>query len=124
MLMKMKRNFFVRKVGCWQCNEKFHLLIITKYNGLLCKKCYQVKHEEMKTLFIDFLASFEVEYDTDFKEDTKTLHNVIEMIYGNYEECCYHLEDEKPKAEYRNVVNRVRKLYLEIKEFDTKLGGK
>jgi len=86
---------------------------------LLCKKCYQEKYEEMKTLFIDFLASFEVEYDTDYKEDTETLHDVIEMIYGNYEECCYHLEDEGPKAGYWNIVNRARELYFEVKEFDT-----
>jgi len=116
--MKMKRNLFVRKVECWQCHKKSHLLIITKYNGVLCKKCYQEKHEAMKKLFIDFLASFEVEYDTDYEEDTKTLHDVIEMIYGNYEECCYHLENEEPREQYREVVNRTRDLYFEVKEFD------
>ncbi|MHA1671626.1 MAG: hypothetical protein ACTSV5_13790 [Promethearchaeota archaeon] len=119
MLMKLKRNLFARKVECWQCTKKIHLAVLTKYNGVLCKKCYHKKYETMKRLFIDFLASFEVEYDTDFKEDTETLHNVIEMIYDNYEECCYHLEDEEPKAEYRNVVNRARELYFEVKEFDT-----
>ena len=56
----MKRNLFVRKVECWDCQEKFHLVILTKYNGVLCKKCYESKYNEMKQLFHDFMASFEV----------------------------------------------------------------
>ena len=117
----MKRNLFVRRVECWECHEKFHLLIITKYNGVLCKKCYKDKHENMLSLFHDFIASFEVEYDTDFKEDTKTLHDVIEMIYAYYEGSCYHLEQDQPKVEYKDVVNQAREVYLEVKEFDTKI---
>jgi len=49
----MKRNLFVRKVECWQCQEKLHLLIMTKYNGNLCKNCYIERYEEMKTLFFE-----------------------------------------------------------------------
>ena len=117
--MKMKRNLFVRKGECWDCHEKFHLLVITKYNGLLCKKCYQEKYKDMKHLFFDFIASFEVEYDTDFEEETKTLHDVMEMMYGYYEGCHYHLENEEPKEQYGDVVRRVKEIYLEMKKFDT-----
>ena len=118
--MKLKRNMFVRKVECWQCSEKFHLVIITKYNGILCKKCYQEKREEMKALFFDFIASFEVEYDTDFKKETKKLCDVIERIHAYYGGCCYHLENEEPKEDYKEVVSHAKEIYLELEEFDTK----
>ncbi|MHA1454864.1 MAG: hypothetical protein ACTSR5_02605 [Promethearchaeota archaeon] len=118
--MKMKRNIFVRKVECWQCFEKFHLGVITKYNGILCKKCYQEKYEEMKTLFFDFIASFEVEYDTDFKEETQKLCDVIETIHAYYGGCCYHLENEDSKEEYKEVVSHAKEIYLELEEFDIK----
>ena len=117
--MKIKTNKFVRKVECWQCSEKFHMVIITKYNGILCKKCYQEKHEEMKTLFFDFIASFEVEYDTYFKEYLTTLENVYDMISANYGGCCYHLENEEPKEDYKEVVSHAKEIYLEIEEFQT-----
>jgi len=98
---------------------KFHLAVLNKYNGVLCKKCYQKKYDEMKRLFHDFMASFEVEYDTDFEEYLAILENVLEMIGANYEGCCYHSENEEPKEEYGDVVRRAKEIYLEIKEFDT-----
>lgn len=61
-----------------------------------------------------------MEYDTDFKEETETLHDVIEMIYGCYEGCHYHLENEELKEEYGDVIRRAKEIYLDIKEFDTK----
>jgi len=114
----MKRNLFVRKVECWQCQKKFHLAILTKYNGVLCKQCYEHKYDAMKKLFHDFMASFEVEYDTDFEEYLTTLENVLEMISANYEGSCYHLENEDPKENYGNVVNHAKEVYLELKEFN------
>jgi len=41
------------------------------------------------------------------------------MISTNYEGCCYHSENEEPKEKYGDVVRRAKKIYLEIKEFDT-----
>ncbi|MHA1499914.1 MAG: hypothetical protein ACTSRT_20485 [Promethearchaeota archaeon] len=42
------------------------------------------------------------------------------MISANYEGCCYHLENETSKDEYKEVVSHARELYLEFEEFDTK----
>jgi len=106
--MKMKRNLFVRKVECWQCTKKIHLAVLTKYNGVLCKNCYEEKYEALKTLFHEFMASFEVEFDTDFEEYLTTLENVCDMISANYEGCCYHLENETSKEEYKEVVSHAR----------------
>ena len=119
MIKKMKRNMFVRKVECWECYGKIHLAVITKYNGVLCKRCCQQKHEEMKSLFFDFIASFEVEHDSDFKKETKKLCDVIEMIHAFYGGCCYHLENEEPNEQYKEVVSHTKEIYLEIEEFDT-----
>jgi len=56
--MKMKRNLFVRKVECWQCAKKIHLAVLTRYNGVLCKNCYEEKYEALKTLFHELTLFF------------------------------------------------------------------
>jgi len=94
--------------------------VLTRYNGVLCKNCYAEKYEALKTLFHEFMASFEVEFDTDFEEHLTTLENVCDMISANYAGCCYHLENEASKEEYKEVVSHARELYLELEEFDTK----
>ena len=71
----------------------------------------------MKEFFYEFMASFECEFDTDFEEYTRTLHDVMDMISVNYGDSCYHLEGDEPKEEYKEVVERARKIYLEVKEF-------
>ena len=68
----------------------------------------------------EIFASFEVEYDTDFREETKILCDVIEMIHTYYSGCCYHLENEEPNEEYKEVVNHAKEIYLELEEFDIK----
>ncbi|MBY9018781.1 MAG: hypothetical protein KGD66_08110 [Candidatus Lokiarchaeota archaeon] len=45
------------------------------------------------------------------------------MIYVHYEGSYYHLEDDEPKEEYKEVVERTRKIYLEVREFNTSLDG-
>lgn len=47
----MKRNLFLKKIECWECNQFFHKLILTKYHGVLCKSCYNALYEETKSLF-------------------------------------------------------------------------
>ncbi|KKL65917.1 hypothetical protein LCGC14_2150210, partial [marine sediment metagenome] len=34
---KPKSNFFIQKSECWDCNDFFHRLVLTKYDGVLCR---------------------------------------------------------------------------------------
>ena len=45
-------NYFFKKLECWECCDFYHQLILTKYHGVLCKKCYQDLHEEAKKTFL------------------------------------------------------------------------
>ena len=37
---RVKTNKFVRKVECWKCGAFFRRVVLTKYHGVLCVKCY------------------------------------------------------------------------------------
>ncbi len=115
---RAKANKFLRKVECWNCNIFFHKVVLTKYHGILCRKCYGEKFEETKSIFLDFIASFEVEYDTDFEDNLEKLSDVFEMVHDYYEGSCYRLENEEPKEEYKEIIQTAEEMYetLENKE--------
>jgi len=109
--IKVKTNKSLRKVECWKCGAFFRKVVLTKYRGVLCKKCYREEYEEAKSIFFDFIASFEVEYDADFEEDLKTLEDFVEMIRDYYEGGRYRLENEEPKEEYKEIVQTAKEIY-------------
>ena len=108
---RAKANKFFRKVECWNCNAFFHKVVLTKYHGILCKKCYGEKFEGAKSIFLDFIASFEVEYDADFEDDLDKLSDVFEMIHDFYEGCSYRLENEEPKEEHKEIVQSAKEIF-------------
>ncbi len=108
---RAKTNKFFRKVECWNCNAFFHKVVLTKYHGILCKKCYREECEKVKSLFLDFIASFEVEYDTDFEEYLEKLSDIFETIHDFYEGSSYRLENEEPKEKHKEIVQIAKKIY-------------
>lgn len=108
---RAKANKFFRKVECWNCHAFFHKVVLTKYHGILCKKCYREEYEEVKSIFLDFIASFEVEYDTDFEDNLGRLSDVFETIHNFYEGCSYRLENEEPKEEHKEIVQSAKEIY-------------
>ena len=115
---RAKINKFFRKVECWNCNAFFHKVVLTKYHGILQVKCYGEKFEETKTIFFDFIASFEVEYDTNFEEDLEKLSDIFEKIHDFYEGCSYRLENEEPKKEYKEIVQTAKEIYKILENND------
>ena len=109
--IESKANNFFRKVECWNCNAFFRKVVLTKYHGILCKKCYRKEYEGIKSIFFDFIVSFEVEHDADFESDLEKLSDVFESIHDFYEGCSYRLESEEPKEEYKEVVQIAKKIY-------------
>lgn len=78
----------------------------------MCKKCYRKEYEEVKSIFFfDFIASFEVEYDTDFKEELEKLSDIFEMVRDYYEASRYRLENEEPSEEYKQIVQTAKEIY-------------
>jgi len=91
-------------------NAFFQQVVLTKYHGILCRKCYGEEFEEAKSIFFEFLANFEVEYDTDFEGDLEKLSDVFERIHDFYEGCSYRLENEEPKEEHKEIVRILKRL--------------
>ena len=77
----------------------------------MCLKCYGEKYEEVNSLFLDFIASFEVEYDTDFEDDLEKLSDIFETIHDFYEGCSYRLENEEPKEEHKEIVQSAKDIF-------------
>ena len=75
-------NYFFKKKECWSCSDFFHKLIITKYHGIVCKKCYQALHREANKTFFYFVSALGIEFDTPLKEETKTLEATIETMHN------------------------------------------
>ncbi|TES97188.1 MAG: hypothetical protein E3J90_07200 [Promethearchaeota archaeon] len=75
-------NYFFKKKECWNCNNFHHKLIITKYHGIVCKKCYQALHEENNKTFFNFVSALDIEFDTPMNEETKTLEVTIETMHN------------------------------------------
>ncbi len=81
-ITKKDLNFFAKKVECWNCTKFYHRVVITKYHGIVCKKCYQALHEEAKKTFFYFISALGIEFDLSLKEETKTLENTIETMHN------------------------------------------
>ncbi len=75
-------NYFAKKVECWNCSEFYHKLVITKYHGIVCKKCYQALHEEANKTFFYFVSALGIEFDKPLKEETKTLEVTTETMHN------------------------------------------
>jgi hypothetical protein len=75
-------NYFSKKVECWNCNDFYHRAVITKYHGILCKKCYQTLHEEANRTFFFFVGALGLEFDSPLEEETKTLEDTIETMHN------------------------------------------
>lgn len=75
-------NFFAKKVECWNCSEFYHKLVITKYHGIVCKKCYQALHEEANKTFFYFVSALGIEFDKPIEEETKTLEVATETMHN------------------------------------------
>jgi len=73
-------NYFAKKVECWNCSDFFHRAVITKYHGIVCKKCYQALHEEANKKFFYFVSALGIEFDTPLDEETKTRGQTREEI--------------------------------------------
>jgi len=67
---RAKTNKFFRKVECWNCNAFFHKVVLTKYHGILSRKCYGEEYEEVK------LCSFIIDF--------RQLHNFISLTTYKY----------------------------------------
>ena len=78
--IKVKTNKFLKIVECWKCSAFFHKVVLTKYHGVLYEKYYREEYKEVKFIFLGFIASFEIEYDSDFKEELKILSDISEMV--------------------------------------------
>jgi len=78
---------------------------------ILCGKCYGEKFEEAKSIFLDFIASFEVEYDMDFEGDLEKLSDIFEIVHDYYEGSSYRLENEEPKEEHKEIVRIAKEIY-------------
>jgi len=82
---KIKRksvNYFSKKIEYWKCSDFYHQLIITKYHGIVCKKCYQNLHNDAKKTFFYFVSALEIEFDTLLEEETKSLEDMFETMHN------------------------------------------
>ena len=75
-------NYFAKKVECWNCNDFYHKLVVTKYHGILCKKCYQALHEEANKTFFYFVSALGIEFDAPLDDETKTLETTFETMHS------------------------------------------
>jgi len=111
-------NYFFKKVECWNCSGFFHRVVITKFNGIVCKKCYQALHEEAKQTFFYFVSALGIEFDTPLDEETKTLEDTIETMHSYWKtyivepdydvvqfEKCYLKEMKAVKDVYEMIEN-------------------
>jgi hypothetical protein len=46
-----------------------------------------------------------------FEEDLEKLSDAFEMVHAYYEGCCYRLENEEPKEEYKEIVQIAKEIY-------------
>ncbi len=90
-------NYFAKKVKCWNCSDFYHRLVITKYHGMVCKKCYKALHEEANKTFFNFVSALDIEFDDPMNEETKTLEATIETMHSFWKsyvvECNFDLND-------------------------------
>ena len=111
-------NYFIKKLECWECCDFYHQLILTKYHGVLCKKCYQDLHEEAKKTFLFFASALEIEFDTPLEEETKTLEDMFETMHSFWKsyvvetnldlndfEKCYLGDAKAVKEAYETIEN-------------------
>ena len=111
-------KYFFKKVECWNCSGFFHRVVITKFNGIVCKKCYQALHEEAKQTFFYFVSALGIEFDTPLDEETKTLEDTIETMHSYWKtyivepdydvvqfEKCYLKEMKAVKDVYEMIEN-------------------
>lgn len=117
-------NYFFKKKECWSCSDFFHRVIITKYHGIACKKCYQALHEEAKKNFFYFTSALSIEFDTPLNEETKTLEDTIETMHSYWK--AYIVEPDYDVVQfekcYLKEMKAVKDIYemLETKGGDTK----
>lgn len=116
--LKPKTNLFLKPVECWSCLKSKHKLVITKYHGLLCKNCYKELYEETRQLLIDFIASFEIEFDTNLSEYMESLETMTEAIADQYKGS----RDFDFKPQYKEIMGIVAKIYetTELKKYKSK----
>jgi hypothetical protein len=109
-------NYFIKKIECWKCSDFFRRLIITKYHGILCKKCYQALHENANKTFFYFVSALGIEFDAPLDEKTKTLDITLETMHNfwksyvvqtnfnihNFEKC-YFEEVKEVKEAYELI---------------------
>ena len=109
-------NYFIKKIECWKCSDFFHRLIITKYQGILCKRCYQALHKNANRTFFYFVSALEIEFDAHLDEETRTLDDTLETMHNfwksyvvetnfniNSLEKCYFEEVKEVKEAYELI---------------------
>ena len=75
-------NYFFKKVECWTCNGFYRQVVITKYHGVACKKCYQELHNEAKNNFFHFASALGIEFDAPLDDETRTLESTFESMHS------------------------------------------
>ena len=110
-------SFFIKKFECWKCNQFFHKLITTKYYGILCMECYNELYKKYEDTFRYFISALEIEFDTDFCEEFKTLDSITESMYNYWNDCIVANEVSLEVFEtcYQKVINFVQEVYQTLK---------
>ena len=109
-------NYFFKKLECWECGGFFHQVVMTKYHGVVCKKCYQNLHESARKTLFYFASALEIEFEAPLEEETGTLEDTFETMHSfwksyvietnldlnDFEKC--YLEDVKAvKGAYETI---------------------
>ena len=108
---KPKSNFFIQKSECWDCNDFFHRLVLTKYDGVLCRPCYRVRYLETRSFFYDFFEAYEIEFDTSLEEYTLTIGEMVEYMKTYFEGTKGFIFAEQ----YKEVIEDVKSLGRTLK---------
>ncbi|MHA1461109.1 MAG: hypothetical protein ACTSO8_06465, partial [Promethearchaeota archaeon] len=92
------------KVECWMCNGFYRQVVLTKYHGVACKKCYQELHEGARNNFFLFANALGIEFDAPLDDETRTLESTFESMHSFWKS--YVIETDFD-------INDVEKCYLE-----------
>ena len=107
-------NFFAKKVECWNCNAFFNRVVITKYHGILCKKCYHALHKEAKQTFFYFISALDIEFDTSLEDETKTLEDTFETMHSYWK--AYVVEPDYDAVQFEKCYLKTMKTVKDIYE--------
>jgi len=114
-------NYFFKKLECWECGDFFHQVIMTKYHGVVCKKCYQALLESARKTLFYFASALEIEFDAPLEEETKTLEATFETMHSFWKSYVVetNLDLNNFEKRYLEDVKAVKEAYETIESYNS-----